>query len=351
MTDFRRERPSWNRPESADDDMPHADPVVIASDQVIDAMNAMERPASAYLHWPFPDLDAVAGGMAPGNVWFVCGASGGGKTTFISSLIDLWRLAGKKVYVMPLETRAHEFRTYLACMATGIHPGDALSGRLANKPAERDMLMAEFRGQLHSPYVEQVMVSGQRSINLEGLGQGLREAKAFGADVVIVDHIDHIQAGDGKNVFQESKLVNDAALALAQENDVILLFTSQLNMSASKGDYLAKYRPPKDEHVNFGELKRRNATGMIGLYRPIRQPRPTESKDEYVKVMQAARDGTGNAMDALEPNTMGVVAMKLRYYGAFEGSKIQLAVRHGRVYPMSEADHWSTAGHYPRKVV
>lgn len=321
----------------------------IASDQVVEALLALDRPAESYLHWPFPDLDAVAGGMAPGNVWFVCAASGGGKTTFISSLIDLWRLDGKRIYVMPLETRAHEFRTYLACMSTGIHPGDALSGRLAGHPEDRNRLMAEFHAQLHTPYVEQIMVSGQRSINLEGLATGVREAKAFGAHVVIVDHIDHITAGDGQNVFQETKMVNDAALSLAQEHDMILLFTSQLNMTASKGDYLAKYKPPKDEHVNFGELKRRNATGMIGLYRPVRKPHATESKEEYIKCIAAARDGTGNAIDALEPNTMGVVAMKLRNYGANEGTKISLAVKHGRVYPMLERDKWSTS--YPLRQV
>ncbi len=63
----------------------------------------------------------------------------------------------------------------------------------------------------------------------------------------------------------------------------------------------------------------------------------------------AARDGTGNAIDALEPNTMGVVAMKLRNYGANEGTKISLAVKHGRVYPMLERDKWETS--YPLRQV
>ena len=127
---------------------------------------------STFLRWPFPELDAMTGPMAPGNVWFVCAASGGGKTTFVASVIDLWRLAGKRIYVMPLETRPHEFRTYLACMAQGIHPGDVLSGEFANHPnyrAQRDVLKGEFLAQTKSPYVECVMVSEQRAINLDGL--------------------------------------------------------------------------------------------------------------------------------------------------------------------------------------
>jgi hypothetical protein len=35
---------------------------------------------------------------------------------------------------MALETRAYEFRTYLACMAQGIAPGEALSGNLLKLP-------------------------------------------------------------------------------------------------------------------------------------------------------------------------------------------------------------------------
>jgi len=292
--------------------------------------------------------------MAPGNVWFVCAASGGGKTTFVASVIDLWRLAGKKVYVMPLETRPHEFRTYLACMSAGIHPGDALSGNLRSLPdgeAKRAVLKSELMSQTHEPYVDRVMLSSQRAINLAGLTNGLKEAKSFGADVVIVDHIDHIAGGNGSNLYAEAQAVNNGAMVMAQDNDLLLIFTSQLNMSASKGDYLAKYLPPRTEHVAFGTLKQRNATGMIGLFRPLRGRRPDETDDDFVKALRAARSGTGDVTDALEPNTMGVVYMKARNYGVREGKKIYLEVRHGRVYSMDEKDKYTTGSGYVRKVV
>ena len=352
MSTFHRERQPWMTDE--DDSLPEIHPVVIASDQVTAAMIALDRHPSTFLRWPFPELDAMTGPMAPGNVWFVCAASGGGKTTFVASVIDLWRLAGKRIYVMPLETRPHEFRTYLACMAQGIHPGDVLSGEFANHPnyrAQRDVLKGEFLAQTKSPYVECVMVSEQRAINLDGLEKGMREAKAFNADVVIVDHIDHIAGGDGSNLYSEAKLVNDGALRMAQDNDLLLVFTSQLNMSASKGDYLTKYLPPKTEHIAFGSLKQRNATGMIGLFRPIRKPRPDEAQDEYLAALRAARSGTGQITDALEPNTMGVVAMKLRNYGAREGAKSYLHIECGRVTAMDEKDRFTTGNGVIRRVI
>lgn len=336
------------------EDLPYVQPITTASDQVVDAMLALDRHPDTFMRWPFPDLDALTGPMAPGNVWFIAAASGGGKTTFVASLIDLWRLAGKRVYVMPLETRPHEFRTYLACMSAGVHPGDALSGQLRTLPngeAQRTLLKSELASQYHQPYVDCVFVSGHRAIDLKGLTEGLKEAKAFNADVVIVDHIDHISGGNGSNLYTETKIVNDSALRMAQDNDLLLLFTSQLNMAASKGDYLAKYLPPRTEHLAHGSLKQRNATGMIGLFRPVRGRRHDESDEAYLNAMKAARAGTGDVTDMLEKNTMGVVAMKLRNYGAREGAKISLAVRHGKVYPLAERDRWSTEGGYPRQIV
>jgi len=348
---YRREPQPWMTEE---DDLPLVHPVVIASDQVVEAMNALDRHPSTFVRWPFSELDALTGPMAPGNVWFACAASGGGKTTFISSVIDRWRVAGKRSYVMPLETRPNEFRTYLACMAAGVHPGDALSGQLASLPnyrALRDQLRSELMAQTKSPYVEQVMVSAQRAINLAGLEHGLKEAKAFQADIVIVDHIDHIAGGNGANLYAEAKAVNDGALRMAQDNGLLLLFTSQLNMAASKGDYLAKYMPPRTEHVAFGTLKQRNATGMIGLFRPLRKSLPGESEDEYVKALRSARSGMGTVTDVLEPNTMGVVAMKLRNYGAREGQKAYLGVEHGKALALDEKDRYTTGSGHVRKVV
>ena len=325
--------------------LPKIHPMVLAQNQVIDAMEMLDRRPETFVRWPFPELDALTGPMAPGNIWFVVATSGGGKTTFVSSVVDLWRTQGKRVYVMALETRPKEFRTYLACMATGVHPGDALSGQLLERPDAaqvRERLKTELMGQYKSPYVDRIMVSGARSIDMHGLETALQEAKAFRADVVIVDHIDHIEGGDGKSPYNEAKLVNDGALRFAQDNDLLLLFTSQLNMSGSKGDYLAKYLPPKKDHVAFGSLKERGATGMIGLFRPIRSRRQDETDEDYNAALRSARAGTGDVAGMLEQNTMGVSAMKLRNYGSREGMKVLLSVEHGRVTPMAERDKHGT---------
>lgn len=339
-----KSRTTWVT-ETGTEMLPAIRPIEIADAQVGEAMRALDRHPSTFVRWPFSDLDALTGPMAPGNVWFVCAASGGGKSTFVASVIDKWRWDRKKVYVMALETRAFEFRTYLACMAVGFPPGDALSGQLLTLPDGqewRDRIVAELKRQRMSPYVDQVMISGQRAINLDGARKAFKEAKAFGADAIIVDHIDHLEGGDGSNLFSEAKKINHGILRMAQDNGILAICTSQLNMDASSGDYLTKYLPPKDNHVLFGGLKRQVCTGMIGLFRPIRRPMPGESEEEFTNAMKLARTQGIGIPEMLEPNTMGVSAMKLRHYGTREGMRISLSVEKGRVDAMLERDKYAT---------
>ena len=327
--------------------LPDLDPSVLASDQIAEAMRHLDRHPDSLVRWPFPDLDALTGPMGAGEVWFVPAFSGGGKTTFIVSAIEAWRQSGKRIYVMPLELQAHRFRTMLACMMTGTHPGDALSGQLRADPLrrpEREALKTALLAQGHDDYVAQVMISEQRAINVAGLRQGLLEAKSFGADVVIVDHIDHIEGEDRTSLYAASKQVNHAALTMAQDNGLLLVFTSQLNMDITRGDRLSKYAAPMVQQVQFPSVKLQITTGMIGLYRPLRDRHPDETPEDFAAALKRARAGDADAPDMLAPNTMGVVCMKSRNYGSREGVKIRLAVEHGRVMHLPEKDRYQT--HY-----
>lgn len=331
-------------PEPDDDDeaLPEIHPDVIAANQIADAVAHLDRHPDTLVRWPFPDLDALTGPMGEGEVWFVPAFSGGGKTTFIVSAIEAWRQLGKRVYVMPLELQPKRFRTYLACMQTGTPPGDALSGALRADPhrkEERERVREALFAQMQPDFLNRVLISEQRAINVAGLEQGLKEAKSFEADVVIVDHIDHIEGDDpGGSLYAASKAVNHAALRMAQDNGLLLVFTSQLNMEIAKGDKLARYAAPMVQHVQFPSVKLQVATGMVGLFRPLRAPRRDETLDEYKSAIKSARSGEVDAPEALEPNTMGVVAMKLRNYGAREGVRINLGMERGRVTHLPERD-------------
>lgn len=330
------------------EDLPQLDAAAIARTQVVDSLVELERRPNEYLRWPWPELDAVTGPLGAGGVvWFVCAFSSIGKTTFVTSLIELWRNMGKVIYVMPLETRAREFRTHLACVQTGHYPGAVLSGEAKSRPDwltdVKPQIAAAIEAQRRAPFVDQVMISEQQAINVRGLEKGLKESKSFGADVVIIDHIDHIAEGSGTNLYAESRAVNHAALQMAKDNNLILLFTSQLNLEIAKSpDHLAKFGPPRDGHVLMGNTKRQVATGMIGLFRKPRDRKQLETDEEYNQAIKDARAGKVEPPEILDPNIMGVNAMKLRHFGSREGTRVYLGFDRGRVVSLNERDQYTT---------
>lgn len=336
-----------SRPRFVEEELPEdVHPRVAEANRIIQSIQHIERHPDDLMRWPFDDLDDLTGPMGAGEVWFTAAYSGNGKTTFVVSVMEAWRAMRKKIYVMPLELEPFRFGTYLACMETGTPPGDALSGRLRGNPTradERAKLVAALHAQTAPEFRDYVRISEQRRINVKGLEKGLKEAKAFGADIVIVDHIDHIAGGDGSSLYAESVKVNDAATDMAQNNGMLLWFTSQLNMEIGKGkDRLAKFGAPMHHHLMFPTAKIKNATGIIGLFRPLRAKRADETDKEYVKSLAVARDGTVDAPTALEPGVMGVNVMKLRNYGQNEGKRCLLGFERGRVIPLNERDHYTS---------
>jgi hypothetical protein len=340
----------WNDPEDGrafDTGDDHFAAMVDARQQVNDAIRMLDRPAESYLRWPWPTLDHMTGGMAPGDIWFAVAFSGVGKTTLIASAIREWYAQGKRIMVLPLETRPKTFRVHLACLELGLRPGHVLSGdihRDHDAAKQIDRIKDHLRWQLNDrEFVDAVRIKSAPFIDVPELDECAREAKDMGADVVIVDHIDHIDGGDD-GLYQASVRVNKAALRIAHEYEPgVFLFTSQANQEAMKGgDQLSQYRPPQPNHVLMGNTKRQVCTGMIGVYRPIRTRKPDESPEDYAASIKACRSGADEAWKALEPGVMGLNSMKSRN-GKAEGARCQLRVEQGRVEEIPEKDRHATA--------
>lgn len=330
--------------------------VGLAFDQTGEAEQMLRKRPHEVLRFPWPDLDALTGPIGVGGeLWFLVAVSGSGKTTFVTSLIERLRLAGRKIYVMPLETSGKKFRATLACMALAeledpaerlvINPGDVNSGQYLSFPnvdEVRRKLNAAYKAQREAPYCDQVMVAEDGEVNVRRLEQCFAEAYAFGADLIIVDHIDHIDGGTG-HVAAQSKAVCYRALQLAKLNDQRVLFTSQVNFDMLKGgDKLAKYQPPMIQHLKYPTTKVEVATGIIGLSRKIRARRPDEGIKEYQETLKAASKGLIEATEVLEPGVTQVNAVKLRNYGEREGQRILLGYEHGRLVPLPEKDRYAS---------
>jgi replicative DNA helicase len=312
-------------------------PSTTALRQTHAALDTLSLPAAAFVRWPYAAVDDLTGPLAPGNVWYVPGASGGGKTTFITGAIDAWITAGTRVAVLPLELQAQDWRTHLAAVRAGVDPGDVRSGALrmreeggdADAARLLDLVRAKLRAMPMDPTDRwSLYVSPERAVTAKRLERVFREASEHGYQVVVIDHIDHVggeEGHGGSGSLEESKQVNQALLELAQKYGLVAVAMSQLNASRLKGakDRLAKYAVPQTSDMYMHTFKEHVATGVLGLFRPIR---PDADPDLVAK----ARHGDVEPQQVLEPGCMGLVGMKLRNYGSREGQRRYLALDYGR---------------------
>jgi hypothetical protein len=326
-------------------------PDTAAVEQTADALDLLNRDPAGYVRWPFADVDALAGPIAPGTVWGIGAASGGGKTTFVASCVRRWIDAGVRVAVLPLEIRPSEWRVHFACLRLGVYPGDMLSGELRLREHAGDLRARETRMAVWAEVErlakdgtvrERLYLSPDRAVNERSLKAAFAHAADHGFQVVVVDHIDHVgdeHAGASRSELDTSKRVNQAVLEAAQRCDLAGVFTSQLNASRTRGakDKLAKYAAPVTQDLYLHTFKEHNATGILGLFRPL-------MPDADPDALSRARAGDRPPADVLEPQTMGVTAMKLRNYGGREGNRVYLAVEHGQARDRTadEARAWES---------
>jgi replicative DNA helicase len=299
------------------------------------ALADLATPNEAFIRWPFDTVDYVTGPMAPGDVWFVAGLSGGGKTTFVRRAVELWLATGRRVAVFPLETTPEKYLTEMAAVALGLPPGEVVSGRMDRESEDMKRVRDEVRRVTLDPdvgsrfivaHLDRMVVDAFEAEVERALGE-------IGAELVIVDHIDHLASSEhGTGDWSDSVKVAHAGLDIAKRYSVVVVFTTQLNGTIYQSqDRLAKYMPPQEQHIRNGQTKRQVATGMLGLYRPKRSIGPLETQEEFKALMKAARAGEADPELVLDQDAMGVVAMKLRNYGNREGRKMCLRFAGGRI--------------------
>lgn len=318
--------------------------------QVVAALDSLARPARDFVRWPFASLDALTGPLAPGTVTIAGAASGGGKTTFVTSAIAGWIADGVRVAVAPLELEPWDWRKQMAAVRAEVMPGDVLSGELlireqAGEPwagAALDRVRAELRAmQAKRAHEHGLYVIPDRTLSVSRLARVFAHAAEHDYRVVVIDHLDHVADDDGRSGLDESKAVNQAVAALAQEYGRVVLATSQLNARRFQGkDRLAKYQPPESKDLYLHTFKEHVATHIVGLFRPV-------VPDADADALSKARDGSAEPMTVLAPNTMGVVYAKSRNYGSREGRRAFLTVDRGaaRERTDDEVRAWEGARH------
>jgi hypothetical protein len=191
-------------------------------------------------------------------------------------------------------------------------------------------VIAAFRAQEHAPWMDRVYLDPARSVNRLRLTQAAERAVKFGASVLLVDHIDRLEHGEGKNSYHELAKTVQHCKNLATDHGLTVVCTSQMNREASKGSRLAKYFPPQLHQVFGGSVKEHEGDVWLGLWRPIRD-------DVDAKTLKRAAAGLIEVREVWAPNTMGVQCLKHRLRDV-EGHRTMLHVSHGRVRDLTDAE-------------
>lgn len=318
--------------DDADITIPDADEAAWLQAQ--EASDALSAKASDFFTMPWAPLAKMVGGIPKGDVWYAGGFSGDGKTAFFTSLAGELTDSGKRVYYVPTESPAKVIRTHFACKRLGYDAGDLLSGKYLEWINAKDV-RAEVRAEVKRLAMPDESGKRRLWIGADGFISSLRllaegaHAAQLGADVFIVDHIDHVE-GSGRSMYESSVQANGTLLKIAQDYGLVVFAATQFNLEAVRGNRIMRYLAPQPNYVYMGNHKRHIASGMLGLYRCLKL---TGLDPDLLKAFNQG-SSTVQAKDILEPSTMAISLMKHRLYGNREGQKVMLHVQNGRVMEM-----------------
>jgi replicative DNA helicase len=263
----------------------------------------------------------------PGQLWVVAAPTGIGKTTFLLSTIDGFLEQGVKVAMLGLEQEPDELRIAFACLRAGVPRAVAIENSWSEHERGADWfgrVQDHLLLQGEAPLASTLKLLPQRYINTEVLSEAVAEAMDWGAEILVVDHIHHIQTGGS---FNEYKTLVQQCKKLAEDANLVALVAAQVGRRGSFGHALQRYMPPHLRDIEGGDILSQNANVVIGLYRPLIDP----DTDDKRRAIRAAELGRADPSSVLRPWTMGVNVMKHRTRGEQEGKRVMLRLQDGRL--------------------
>lgn len=309
--------------------------------QVGAAKGLLDRDPGSVMTYPILTCGKLRGGWMPGEVDVLAAASNSGKTTLLSTFARKWVGQGRRVYYAGFELPAANLRLHWAAHEAGFMPGDIVSGEYLLRP-DADEVKARVKLALaeQEERVDYLRCADAAFVNVDSLKQMGKEAADWGADVFIIDHIDHV-SGSG-DLHAQSRQVVATVLELAKSTGVRYLVATQLNQQGLAQDFLRSHRPVREEYIKQGGHKKEIATFMMGLARAIRP----DATAEDIKAVRERRAG----VDTIEElYTSQVNVMKHRHYGDRVGKVRRLTWERGEYTDYLSPDERTIHGRVLRR--
>lgn len=293
-------------------DLPDAESMAI--DQLAQGQDLLGADKSKYPRFErLSGVNAMAGALAPTEVWFVGAKVGAGKSLFCQNLMDdLIHQEIPTLYV-GTEQDAHVLKLKHACIRAGVAP------RLMLKPereeigthyylASQEAVNEEMEWLSSKDISRLALFANSEYVNREELNYWIRGGvRKYKLRAVIIDHIDQVSHGQGQNPVSEISATIQLLHDMAREYEIPVVIASQLKRNS--GDPFKRYSPPDEEDFAGASTKERVAAVMLGLWRPLRDDL---SPDELKELKAKAKQGGAGENKLFKPNTMGVRLVKDR---------------------------------------
>jgi replicative DNA helicase len=322
-------------PRELAEELPSADEM--ADTQFVEAVQRLFEDTTQYPQFPWPDLAALSGPMCPEDLILVAARTGGGKSLFLQNLFDALITAGRFGLFCGLEQSPKILRIKWACLRAGVPPKFLLATRKEDRgTADWRLAMDKVQAELawmKSPAMRlRAHFATARRIDKAGLKAWTEWAVDQGCSFLVVDHVDRMQHGTGKNSFQELSETVQLAKELAVEHRIVMLMATQVGRPS---DQLEQFMPPTLHSMRGAGTKEEEADTVLGIYRPLKP-------DMDTKTMTRVRQGLLDRDAITEPDTMGVQLLKHRLDGPVAGKVVKLTVEHGRLLHQPEKDRYQT---------
>lgn len=312
-----------------------ADMSFAQTERAMQAMQFQPDPSSRFRFRP-QALFETTRYLNRGHLVTVTAQPGIGKTTAMRSFADDFLLDGLKVAIAPLEVEDWEFRRDLAAMRAGVAPEIASENAWAEYPDGADMFNRVGRQleKLNRPdgLLEQLLVLPYKFLDAPTMHRIYQDAEAFGADVVIIDHLRRLRVRS-YDMFVE---VVGMAKSLAEKHGVLSLCSSQIGRGALMGGHkLTRYQPCQLNHIEGGGVIEQESVIVLNLYRPLIIPQTPGDKELIKKAMK----GEVEPRTVLQDHRTGVATLKHRITGRLEGRRCVLALVNGKLVDVPQEHH------------
>lgn len=204
----------------------------------------------------FHGLDAIIGGLKPGQNIVVGAATGSGKTALMLSIALNAACAGKRVFIWSGEMTIDENVSRFVSMLSGVDLQKVVNKALTPVEVARvSEAVTRFR-QLPIIINDSAMTPMQ-------LGLRVKHHAMRGLDLVIVDYLGLLSVPGAATRYAELSAASLACKRIAKQERVAVLAASQLNRDAVRRD---NARPGLHDFKESGEIEN-NADIILGLYR------------------------------------------------------------------------------------